>query len=54
MGWEITGIMEWSGKFLIYAGVSHWYPTDMGNILYIEYFTIYSSLFLNLEVYFYI
>ena len=23
MGWDITGIMEWSGKFLIYAGVSH-------------------------------
>ena len=23
MGWEISGIMEWSGKFLIYAGVSH-------------------------------
>ena len=23
MGWEITGIMEWSGKFLVYAGVSH-------------------------------
>ena len=30
------------------------YPTDMGNILYIEYFTIYRSLFLNLELYFYI
>ena len=21
--WEITDIMEWSGKFLVYAGVSH-------------------------------
>ena len=24
MGWEITGIIEWSGKFLVYAGVSHY------------------------------
>ena len=23
MGWEITSIMKWSGKFLIYAGVFH-------------------------------
>ena len=23
MGWEITGIMEWSGKFLIYVEISH-------------------------------
>ena len=23
MGWEISGIMKWSGKFLVYAGVFH-------------------------------
>ena len=23
MGWEIIGIMKWSGKFLVYAGVFH-------------------------------
>ena len=23
IGWEITNIMKWCGKFLIYAGVSH-------------------------------
>ena len=41
--------MKWSGKFLIYVEVSHCVYRGMGNILYIEYFTIYSRLFLNLE-----
>ena len=51
MGWSgrRADIMEWSEKFLVYVGVFHCVCRGMGNILYIEYFTIYSRLFLNLE-----
>ena len=41
--------MKWFEKFLIYVKIFHWYSTDMRNILYIEYFTIYRVLFLILE-----
>ena len=48
MGWSKrrADIMEWSGKFLVYAGVSHVVCRGMGNILYIEEATIYRSIFL--------
>ena len=38
MGWSRrrAGIMKWSGKFLVYAGVFHVVCRGIGNILYIE------------------